>query len=128
MLKLFAAVTLSVLSTLTIGSLPTYAQPNSSQISPNPERLGALTRAKNLARVAAESANGGLGNYRAESSMHGPATEAPYVDNENGTWTFTFKGSVPGTTTPTVESVVTVAKDGSEVTVNYNGPIRSNGR
>lgn len=128
MLKLFAAVTLTALSTLTIGSLPTYAQPNSSQTSPNPEMIGALNRAKNLARVAAESANGGLGNYRAESSMHGPAIEAPYVDNENGTWTFTFKGNVPGATTPTVESVVTVAKDGSKVTVNYNGPIRSKGR
>lgn len=128
MLKLFAAATLTVLSALTIGSLPIYAQPNSSQTSPNPEMLIALNRAKNLARAAAESANGGLGNYRAESSMHGPATEAPYVDNGNGTWTFTFKGNVPGATTPTFESVVTVAKDGSQVTVNYNGSIRSQGR
>jgi hypothetical protein len=82
-----------------------------------------LTRAKNLARQAAEEANGGLSRYRAEDAMHGPATEAPYVVNTDGSWTFTFLGGAPGSSEYTVESVVTVTPSGS-VTVDYNGAIR----
>ncbi len=83
-----------------------------------------LQRAMNLARQAAERTNGGLTKYRAQASMYGPATQSPFVDNGNGTWTFTFFGGEPGFTTPSLESVVTIAKDGSQVTVDYNGPIR----
>jgi len=83
-----------------------------------------LNRAKNLARQAAESANGGIRVYRAENSMHGPANLCPYVDNGDS-WTFTFLGSRPGATTMTIESVVTVYKDSPRVLVAYNGPIRS---
>ncbi|MBW4554141.1 MAG: purine nucleoside permease [Aphanocapsa sp. GSE-SYN-MK-11-07L] len=83
-----------------------------------------LQRAMNLARQAAERTNGGLSKYRAQASMYGPATQSPFVDNGNGTWTFTFFGGAPGFTTPSLESVVTIAKDGSQVTVDYNGPIR----
>lgn len=82
-----------------------------------------LNRARNLARQAAEKVNGGLSNYRAEASMYGPTAEAPCVDNGHGTWTFTFTGSRPGSTIPTVESVVNVAKDRPKVTIDYNGPI-----
>ncbi|MBE9127372.1 MULTISPECIES: purine nucleoside permease [unclassified Coleofasciculus] len=81
-----------------------------------------LNRAKNLARQAAERLNGGLGQYRAESSMHGPAEKSPYVDNGDGTWTFTFKGGTP-TDQPTIETVVTVNQTGN-VTVDYNSSIR----
>lgn len=84
----------------------------------------ALNRAKNLARQAAVDVNGGLGEYRAEDAMHGPAAEAPYEDNEDGTWTFTFLGRRPNSTTYTIETVVTVSADGSRVSVDYNGPIR----
>lgn len=83
-----------------------------------------LNRAKNMARIAAERANGGLSNYRAEISMHGPAIEAPFVDNRDGTLTFTFLGRKPESTEYTIETVVTVAKDASEINVDYNGPVR----
>jgi hypothetical protein len=83
-----------------------------------------LQRGMNLARQAAERANGGLTKYRAQTSMYGPATKAPFVDNGNGTWTFTFFGGTPGAATLSLESVVTIAKDSSQITVDYNGPIR----
>lgn len=75
------------------------------------------------ARQAAEKANGGLSKYRAEASMYGSSDQAPCVDNDNNTWKFTFTGSTPGSTTPSVKTIVTVAKDGSEVKVDYNSPI-----
>jgi len=83
-----------------------------------------LQRAKNLARQAAEQANGGLRRYRAEASMHGPASLAPCIDNGDS-WTFTFLGGAPGWQTATVESVVTVYKATSVVRVDYNGAVRT---
>ncbi|MDX2241764.1 MAG: hypothetical protein NW224_13850 [Leptolyngbyaceae cyanobacterium bins.302] len=83
-----------------------------------------LNRAKNLARQAAEAANGGIRVYRAEDSMHGPAANCPYVDNGDS-WTFTFLGGRPGVSTKTIESVVTVYKNSPRVVVAYNGAIRN---
>ncbi len=83
-----------------------------------------LNRAKNLARQAGVAANGGLGRYRPENSMHGPATEAPFVDNGDRTWTFTFKGRRPDSNVYTLETAVTVSKDGKRVNVDYNRSIR----
>lgn len=83
-----------------------------------------VQRAKNLARQAAEKANGGLSRYRAEASMHGPASQAPCVDNGDS-WTFTFLGGAPGWRTATIESVVTVFKATSLVRVDYNGAVRT---
>jgi hypothetical protein len=119
---------LVALSTLAVGVSPTLSNAHPAPqyeadrviiIDNNIE----LNRAKNLARQAAEVANGGLGNYRAEASMHGAAKESPFVDNGDGTWTFTFKGQKPGASVYTVETVVTVSQDGT-VRVDYNGPIR----
>ncbi len=96
--------------------------PTTNDVSSALERVS-VSRAKNLARQVAERVNGGLGVYRAEPTMHGPVTDAPYVDNGDGTWTFTFQGGAPGASAYTVESVITVSTSG-EVTVDYNGDIR----
>ncbi len=96
--------------------------PADAGISSAFERVSA-SRAKNLARQAAERINGGLGAYRAEPAMHGPVTDAPYVDNGDGTWTFTFQGGLPGAAAYTVESVVTVSTTG-DITIDYNGDVR----
>ena len=119
---------LVALSTLAVGVSPTLSNANPV---PESETDGVtvinnnieLNRAKNLARQAAEIANGGLGNYRAEASMHGTSEESPFVDNGDGSWTFTFQGYKPGTSVYTVETVVTVSQDG-KVRVDYNGRIR----
>ncbi|MEG3928914.1 MULTISPECIES: hypothetical protein [unclassified Microcoleus] len=119
---------LVALSILAVGVSPTLSNANPA---PEYETDGVrvinnnieLNRAKNLARQAAEIANGGLGNYRAEPSMHGTSKESPFVDNGDGTWTFTFKGNKPGSSVYTVETVVTVSQDG-RIRVDYNGPIR----
>lgn len=136
MLKQSALACVTVLTVLTLGSLPLVAQTPSEQTPSTTEGttttesqldsnvLRDLNRAKNLARQAAERANGGLGYYRAETSMHGPAAQSPYVDNGNGTWTFTFRGTMPGETIPSYESVVTVSTEGI-VTMDYNGPVRA---
>ena len=89
----------------------------------SPNFDGAQTRAMNLARQAAERVNGGLNNYRAESSMYGPATKAPFKNNGNGTLTFTFLGGFPAAP-PSIQSIVTVALNGNTVSVDYNGPVR----
>ncbi|URR35367.1 hypothetical protein NBE99_12115 [Thermosynechococcus sp. HN-54] len=85
-----------------------------------------LQRARNWARQAAERANGGLSQYRAEASMFGPASQSPYVDNGDGTFTFRFLGGPPAQPA-TIESIVTVNPDPSNpmIRIDYNGPIRS---
>lgn len=92
--------------------------------SDSTQQIIALGRAKNLARQAAEAANGGLVKYRADASMHGPISIAPCVDNGDGTWTFTVKGGKPGFTTPTQETVVKVDGNTWKTTIVSNGPIR----
>ena len=127
MLKQIAAASATTMTALIVGILPmqaqTLPQPNSHQalITNNIE----LNRAKNLARQVAEKANGGLSNYRAENSMYGPATEAPYKDNGDGTYTFTFTGHKPGSSVKTVKTVVTVAKDASRIALNDNSQINA---
>jgi len=114
LIKSIAASCLVVLT----NSLPTHAQ-----AEPGLRDLNTLGRAENLARQAAEKANGGLQHYRAENSMYGPVERSLYTYDGNGSWTFTFRGHSPGNDTPTVESVVTVSRT-SIVNVDYNGPIR----
>lgn len=125
-----------VLYPLLVGSLSFIASPAMAQLFLNPTnslslsiteaagQAGQLNRAKNLARQAAERVNGGLNYYRAESAMHGPAVEAPFTENGDGTVTFTFSGGSPGYTTPTVQTIATVDLATGEVQINYNGPIQ----
>lgn len=108
-----------------LGGSPVDAQTSSPITSPSkPSDPFFLTRAKNLARQSAERQNGGLNVYRAEASMYGPAIDAPYVQNSDGSVTFTFKGGAPGFTTPTVETIAIVTSDG-QVQLQYNGPLRN---
>lgn len=124
MLKHFvAAITMS--TALVVGILPVRAQPNPTGAISDPTIILSLNRAQNLARQAAERANGGLGNYRAEALMYGPASLSPYIVNSDGTITFNIKGRRPESSEFTIETVVTVAQDASQINVNYNGPIRT---
>jgi hypothetical protein len=115
-----------VFLTLTFSAFPARSQSinnctASAKIGPSAaDKILALGRAKNVARQAAEAANGGLNNYRAENSMHGPVEQVPCKDNGDGTWTFTFQGTAPGETTPIVETVVTVNSQTFKVTVDRN--------
>ncbi len=87
-------------------------------------RLVKLNRAKNLARQAAERANGGLTEYRPEPAMHGPAQRTDYEELTEGVWQFTFKGRRPTANEYTIESVVVVDSNTGDITVEYNGSIR----
>ena len=119
MLKQITTISFVVFLGLTTNSLSVHAQP-----APGSRNLITLGRAENLAREAAEKANGGLQHYRASDSMYGPAERSPHTYDGHGTWTFSFKGHSPDSDTPTVESVVTVSRSGL-VNLDYNGPIRS---
>lgn len=78
-----------------------------------------LNQAKNIARQTAEETNGGLGNYRSEGSMHGNPNDTPYVENADGSYTFTFKGRRPESLDFTYESQVKVSRDG-QAEIIYN--------
>lgn len=84
---------------------------------------------RNVARGAAETANGGLENYMAEPAMHGPTSKAPLVINEDGSLVFTFRGFRPedrdldGDPIFSYETEVLINPDRT-FEVLYNGPIR----
>ena len=117
---------------LSLSSLPASAQVN----SPNPLGNGAasagstdiyfINRAKNLARQAAITANGGLERYRPDPVMFGPAVQTQYTRNDDGSITFSFVGGAPGLATPSLETVATVST-GGVVKLDYNGPLRNIG-
>ncbi len=105
-----------------LSAIPAAAQPQQGAELFNAD----LARAKNLARQVGERENGGILEYRTELAMHGPAEEAPFVENADGSWTFTFQGcrtelldSTGQCSTYTVESVVTVTPDNT-VTLDAN--------
>ncbi len=92
-----------------------------AQAAPNSQdQIIALGRAENLARQAAEAANGGIGRYRAADSMHGPVSAAPCTISGDGRWTFTFQGTTPGSNVPIAETAVTVNSQTWQVTVDRN--------
>ncbi len=124
-------LTTLTLATVAITGLPVGAQSSSQTIEQRMQTttvtyrntIANLNRAKNYARQAAEERNGGLQRYRAEAIMHGPVEKTRFVENDNGTVTFTFYGGTPNAA-PTIESVVTVAINGWRTFVDYNGAIR----
>jgi hypothetical protein len=99
-----------------------YSLTNNPALDAKFKEIEGLSKAKNLARQAAESANGGLETYRADYSMHGFAARSPYRD-QGDAWVFTFKGGAPEET-PNIESEVRVDKADSNTTLLYNGAIR----
>jgi hypothetical protein len=114
-----------------VGSLPLKAQslnPQTSNTAPNivppANDVYFLNRAKNLARQAAINANGGLGKYRPDLVMYGPAIQTVYVRNNDGSITFRFAGSAPGHAVSKFETVATVAPTGV-VKLDYNGTPRT---
>jgi hypothetical protein len=116
------------LFSVTLSVLPvTKVQAQTSDTSAEFARQIDLNRAKNLARMAAERENGGLGLYRAEAKMHSLPEETNHVDNGDS-WTFTFLGyqvvNQMVMSEPTIESVVTVSKDGQSINIDYNGAVR----
>ena len=103
---------------VTAGSAPLQAQIDPEQAP--------LVRAKNLARQAGERANGGITQYRSEPAMHGPVEESPFVQNLDGSWTFTFQGCDRSLIGPlgqctrySIQTVVTVTPTGG-VTLEEN--------
>jgi hypothetical protein len=129
-------IALSILgSAFSLNSLPAMAQTNPapsagsgfSVPSPTPSTPDVyfINRAKNLARQAAITANGGLERYRPDPIMFGPAVQTQFVRNADGSITFSFTGGAPGAS-PSIETVATVVPNGS-VKLDYNGPLRSGG-
>ncbi|MEO1132423.1 MAG: hypothetical protein AAFX40_06915 [Cyanobacteria bacterium J06639_1] len=86
-------------------------------------RVDRFNTAKNYARQAAEQTNGGLGVYRAEDVMHGPAADTPHRETDTA-WIFTFKGRSPGESIYSVESEISVDKTTLVTTMLYNGSPR----
>lgn len=95
------------------------------------QEMGVPTvRATNMARMKAESLNGGLGVYRAAACMHQQGGGRCLVRSTAKGFVFRFPGGPPGWqqmgTPPTVETEILVAPDArSIVEVIYNGPPRS---
>lgn len=90
----------------------------------------AQPQAANLARMRAESLNGGLDFYRAAGCMYETGARACLVSSSNEGFTFRFRGGAPGweqqsPPTPSLETTVRISRDGTRVlAVPYNGPIQ----
>ena len=90
----------------------------------------AQPKAANLARMRAESLNGGLGQYRAASCMYETGAGSCLESVSNSGFLFQFRGGPPGwqqqtPPKPTIETSVLVSRDGDRILeVSYNGTIR----
>ena len=89
----------------------------------------AQPKAANLARMRAESLNGGLGSYRAAACMYETGASSCLVSKSDQGFLFRFPGGPPGweqesPPRPTLETRVVVSRDGDRIlAVPYNGPI-----
>ncbi len=108
---------------------PIAPVPGNACIAGTQAEQRAVNAAKNMARQAAERANGGLSAYRAEPAMYGAVVNSPCEKIGENMWRFTFRGGSPTAVSLRAEystlSVVTVEGIGNESTfaVEYNGPI-----
>ena len=90
----------------------------------------AQPKAANLARMRAESLNGGLGQYRAASCMYETGAGSCLESVSDSGFLFRFRGGAPGwqqqtPPEPTIETSVLVSRDGDQILeVSYNGTIR----
>lgn len=90
----------------------------------------AQTKATNLARMRAESLNGGLGTYRAAGCMYETGGQSCLASKTDEGFLFRFQGGSPGweqqtPPRPSLETTVLVSKDGGRILdVPYNGPLR----
>jgi hypothetical protein len=118
-------------STFGLSSLSALCQTNQAPSTgsgfsvPSTTDVYFINRAKNLARQAAITANGGLEHYRPDPAMFGPAVQTQFARNADGSITFSFTGGAPGSS-PSIETVATVVPGGS-VKLDYNGPLRNGG-
>ena len=89
----------------------------------------AQPKAANLARMRAESLNGGLSSYRAAACMYETGASTCLVSKSEQGFLFSFPGGPPGweqksPPRPTLETRVLVSRDGDRILgVPYNGPI-----
>ncbi len=90
----------------------------------------AQPKAANLARMRAESLNGGLSQYRAASCMYETGAGSCLESVSDGGFLFRFQGGAPGwqqqtPPNPTIETSVLVSRDGDRILeVTYNGTVR----
>ena len=88
----------------------------------------AQTKAANLARMRAESINGGLSNYRADRCMYSTGAPDCLVEVNAAEYIFRFQGGAPGwqqrnPSQPSVITTVTVSADGESIRSVTNGPL-----
>jgi hypothetical protein len=86
------------------------------------------TKAANLARLRAESINGGLSNYRADRCMYSTGAPDCLVEASPAAYVFRFQGGAPGwqqrrPVQPTVVTTVTVSADGEVIRSVTNKPL-----
>ena len=90
----------------------------------------AQPKAANLARMRAESLNGGLSQYRAASCMYETGAGSCLESISDKGYLFRFQGGPPGwqqqtPPNPTIETSVLVSRDGDRILeVTYNGTVR----
>mgnify|MGYP001551294326 CR=1 FL=1 len=120
MLRTFAAGMISLIA----------LHPASLQAQTNGSLPLAQPKAANLARMRAESINGGLSLYRADRCMYQTGAPDCLLSKTNQGFLFRFKGGAPGwqqatPPDPSLETEVLVSPNGDQILgVPYNGPIR----
>jgi hypothetical protein len=122
----FLGVALPLLSSLTVFAPLALVAPLELRAAEIPRTQ---ERAANLARMKAETLNGGLTKYRTAACMHQLGGGSCMVRASSDGYRFQFLGGTPGWETmnrkPTVETQIMVSPDGTKVEkLIYNGAPR----